>query len=278
MNVQTTLEVAKRILGNSAREIRDHAGLFAGISVVSAAAGALVGIKATKVRLYGTFNRVVEEEVYETRRYYTSQLKMYKDAVTELRDRVAELEQEEPKVIPTPVFKTPQEATSKLIPVLKDVQDVTRTYSGDTGEEPVVMRNVFVDGVALEPSDFDYDTEVSQRSEDFPYVITEEEFFENEWDFVQWTCTYYAGDDVLVDEAENVIDDSDAAVGDDNLKRFGHGSNNASIVYVRNNKRGLDFEIARSTGTYVHEVLGMSNDEEDEIRHSARRRFRGDDD
>jgi hypothetical protein len=58
-------------------------------------------------------------------------------------------------------------------------------------------------------------------------------------------------------------------VGDDNL-RFGYGSNDSNMVYVRNPRIEMDMEIVRSQGTYTKEVLGF--DDEAELKHSGRRR------
>lgn len=139
-----------------------------------------------------------------------------------------------------------------------------------------INRNVFVDnpdGV------YDYDTEVLLRTETAPYIITQEEFFLNEKEYEQTQCTFYAGDDTLVDEQEQVIPDSDSAVGDDHLMRFGYGSGDKNIVYVRNDILEMEFEIAQSYGSYAKEVLGF--DDDDSLQHSNHnglRKFRGHDD
>lgn len=146
----------------------------------------------------------------------------------------------------------------------------------------VVERNVFADPRdAPEPGmeGWDYATELARRSGDKPYIISHDEYFEGELDYEQVQVTYYEGDDVLVDDQDVPIPDSDASVGDDNLTKFGHGSKDENIVYIRNDGRGLDYEVVRSEGKYAYEVLGFEND--DELKHSHRpgvRKFRGYDD
>jgi hypothetical protein len=126
---------------------------------------------------------------------------------------------------------------------------------------------------------WDFETEKARRTANVPYVITEDEFFENASDKDQVSFTYFEGDGVLVDEQDKPVED-DSIVGSDNLTRFGQGTRDKNMVHVRNERLDLEFEIARSKGKYVVEVLGLGDDE-DSLQHSGRRRpqrFRPDDD
>lgn len=129
--------------------------------------------------------------------------------------------------------------------------------------------NIFVDGRGIE--EFDYAAEVDRRSPDEPYVITHDEFMENENGWEQNTLTYYNGDDVLTDEKDVPVPDIEAVVGSESLTKFGYGSRDKNVVYVRNEKLESDYEITLSMGEYAKEVAGF--------QHSAPlRRFRiGDD-
>lgn len=130
--------------------------------------------------------------------------------------------------------------------------------------------NVFVDVT------FDLEEEKKSRTPDEPYIITHDEYFEGEKDYDTVTLTYFVVDDTLVDERDKPVDDSDATVGDGNLVRFGAGSKDNNIVYVRNERLETDFEIVRSKGSYLEEVLGMPETEGASLKHSAdqRRAFR----
>ena len=83
---------------------------------------------------------------------------------------------------------------------------------------------------------------------------------------------YFELDDTLVPEENEMkaIEDTDSLIGDDHLLRFGSGSNHADKVYIRNEKVGTIYEITRSAGSYLEEVLGMSTDEPDTLKHSNR--------
>ena len=122
-------------------------------------------------------------------------------------------------------------------------------------EAPVVeTRNVF------EEVAWDYELEKARRVKgglDTPYVIHVDERHEAE--HTETTMTYFAKDDVLLDEREQPVAEPDDIVGIENLDRFGHGSGDPNLVYIRNNMLGVDIEVRLSDGSYEEEVLGMKH-------------------
>ena len=109
-----------------------------------------------------------------------------------------------------------------------------------------------------------YEDEIPKRSPDSPYIIHSAEFRENEPDHEQATFTFYEQDEVVCDMRDEIVDDIDNTVGIENLKRFGHGSLDAQMVYVRNERLRLDFEIVTDPRSYSGDIQGL--------RHSARMR------
>lgn len=105
---------------------------------------------------------------------------------------------------------------------------------------------------------WNWDEELERREEepDKPYVITLAEYMAGEKGYEQTCLTYYDGDDVLTDERDTIIEDIEGTVGRVNMLRFGHASDDRNIVYIRNDRISLDFEIAKSDGKYAEEVLG----------------------
>ena len=120
-------------------------------------------------------------------------------------------------------------------------------------EEEVEMSNVFethgVDVIKV--------SDEASRIPGKPYVITVTEFTDNDLDYGQNAISYYTGDQVLADERDQPIPNIDYVVGRHNL-RFGDGSGDPNIVFVRNEELGVDFEICQSLGTYSEEVLGVA--------------------
>lgn len=110
--------------------------------------------------------------------------------------------------------------------------------------------------------DWDWNKEVTSRTEDEPYVIHLREFEEPTEGYNRVTYTYYAIDDVLVDEDEKPLPHGDMIVGQNNLK-FGYGTEDPDTVFVRNDKLELLMEICRSPGSYEEDVLGLEQHEPD---------------
>lgn len=106
---------------------------------------------------------------------------------------------------------------------------------------------------------FDLEEELRERSPEHPYVISQEEFLQSEPGYRQTSITYYAGDGALADEKDEEIPIIDPIVGEENLERFGHGSGDSRVVYIRNEKLSTDFEVLMSDGKYAHEVLGLEH-------------------
>lgn len=130
--------------------------------------------------------------------------------------------------------------------------------------DTVTTTNVFAG--ALEG--WDYDVELAQRKSDAPYVIHKDEFFADEMGYDQQTLTYYDGDDILADEQQTPVYGHERLVGE---LKFGHGSGDPNVVYVRNEQRQAEYEILFDPGAFSREVLGIGIEEEAEeaeLRHS----------
>jgi len=106
---------------------------------------------------------------------------------------------------------------------------------------------------------WNYGLEQSLRSGNAPYIIHEDEFRGSELGYQQIACTYYAGDDVLVDEDGDILS-IDSTVGNGNL-RFGHGSGSDNVVFIRNDKLEVDMEVSRLPGSYESEASGLDPNE-----------------
>jgi hypothetical protein len=109
---------------------------------------------------------------------------------------------------------------------------------------------------APDDEDWSYEEEVKNRDENHPYVLHRDEFFGNEMadeGYSQTTITYYASDNVLTDEGDMPIYNYENITGP---LLFGHGSQDISIVYIRNDKLMHEWEILLEPGYYQVEVLG----------------------
>jgi hypothetical protein len=126
----------------------------------------------------------------------------------------------------------------------------------------VETNNVFrnpPEGAAVMDS-WNYKEELQKRNPDIPYVIHYDERTEFE-DYEEMTLTLYEKDNVLCNEQDEIIADEelDKLVGEDNLDRFGHGSNDPNVVYIRNDSLELVLEVVRSPHAYAEEVHGFEH-------------------
>jgi hypothetical protein len=125
--------------------------------------------------------------------------------------------------------------------------------------------NVHLDG------EWDYEIECSTRTPEKPYVLHRREFFDDELGYDQITLSYYEEDDILTDDLDTPIYNYSETVGE---LKFGHGSGDPNVVYIRNERLRAEYEVLFSSGSYQLEVLGtefQKKMESDDLKHSARK-------
>ena len=175
-------------------------------------------------------------------------------------------------------------------PLPEDVADAARSFveaklqealegnqgSPEVEEEEVVIGVITQNVFAEDDDDWDYEAELKKRTNTEPYILHRDEFFEEEVGYHQSTLTYYAGDDILVDEDDSPIYNHASVTGP---LKFGHGSGDPNVFYVRNDKRRAEYEILKHEGLYSTEVLGLDiednmrvrNKRERDLKHSDRK-------
>lgn len=177
---------------------------------------------------------------------------------------VPETEVEERELIMAPPQDIPEgihlvEPPDDVVTVMADNQPIRENIFQDPGSE------------------WEYDEELKYREahEEGPYPVHRDEFYGNEMEFLQVTYTYYAGDDIMCDEENEIVANHEKVIGD---LRFGHGSGDRNVFYVRNLKRRMEYEVLHDPGRYQVEVMGLQTEEEAEaadLKHSHRpTRFR----
>jgi hypothetical protein len=141
----------------------------------------------------------------------------------------------------------------------------------DVGEEPYVIPDtIFKDN---SDGDWNMEAEMDGRSAAHPYIIHHDEFYnaENEgFDCTQTTLTYYKGDDILCDEQDVPIYEYLKLTGE---LKFGHGSKDPSVVYIRNEALGAEYEVLLDHGYFQTEILGqqLEDDLNKDVKHSVRK-------
>ena len=235
-------------------------GYLAGGLVVGAAIGFYFGRRWNKEKLRAEAFKEAELEILEVREFYRKQL---------LDDKKAE---------------------TKIVTEKPDLEDIVeeKGYSGEVVEgvvidrplrppvpvqepPPVLPKRDYVQpGIAKRHVDrekdkmegWDYEAEIAMRIPTQPYIIHQDEFAQNETEYSQVTYTYYAADNVLTDEDEEKIRNPDQFVGVKNLQNFGHGADDYHVLYIRNERLEIDFEVCLLAASYAETVQGTSSDGE----------------
>jgi hypothetical protein len=222
-------------------------------AAIGAAAGAMASFAITYRRVERKYSKIADTEIAEMREHYLEKGKALEaeaakrpldEIVQEQGYSASENEEDAP---PPMVVKPP-------IPE----PDISRPFpTTDQSEQPEEVRNIFKETEVTH--EWDWHAERRSRSPDVPYVIHKDEV--EEMDYQVITVTYYTRDDVLCYDNDEVIDPDrrDEIIGDDNLDRFGHGSQDASIVYIRNDKLELVYEVVKSPNAYAEEVHGFQH-------------------
>jgi hypothetical protein len=261
-------------------------------SVLSASAGGYGGYRIAQKRLRAHYEEIADREIREARDHYA---RVYEKTLSpeELLEKLHNEKLEAGEGVPDEIkdvlteygsarmgidnVERPAETEEELVierelDVEKDsegnlqVVGSRRIYPGQNEKQNIFAGTQPVEGDALNDPEL-----LMNRDETRPYVITHDEYYEGEKDYEQTDLTFYEGDGVLADLRDVPIPDEDNIVGSDNLLKFGAWSNDENIVYVRNDKIEVDFEITRSVGSYTQEVAGFDPDEGASLKHSATR-------
>lgn len=266
------------------RKLKNPKVIIIGLGLTGAALGVGLGIGTyflLKKRLAAKYEAQVQQEVDEvrasikrrvkrTQEYSTPEeaaeaLKVYQEGSDEQDEhthvKAIDLDNLSPKE---------KAAVAKAVQQMLGTETETTVVRGKGGEpgyvevetETSVEENVFIDGKPINPFDWNLEVEQSKRNPEEPYVISFEEFNENSTDWEQNNLVYYEGDDVLADERDNPIPEIEATVGYDNLNRFGHGSQDPKVVYIRNERTEALFEVIKNEGKFADQVAGFRHSDE----------------
>jgi gas vesicle protein len=219
-------------------------------TAIGATIGSLTAFYVANRKAETKYSKIADAEIAEMREHYQA------------KTRAAEATTQKPdldSIVVEKGYSSPNSPPMAVQPPETVVEDETNAETSDDSEadEPEVL-NVFKE--AEFEDTWEHHEELKQRSPDTPYVIHYDE--RHEMDYQSVTLTYYDGDDVLCNEEDEIIglDERDAMVGDRNLFLFGHGSNDPAIVYVRNDRLELVFEIVQSDNSFAEEVHGFQHD------------------
>lgn len=264
--------------------------VLGGTSIVSAAVGVAVGYSIATKRMASEFEKRYQAaktalDMHFKMKYKVEEFATAKDAAQTL-GRDVEQETRDKADAALALYQTSEVSTDTLVRIVKGLKDLEgpkpKKYAADAmveysngaqaadntllglhdddDEDPLSMHyegNIFDENEAPETP---YEELIRLRNTDEPYILSKDEFFENESGYDQSTCTYFEEDGILIDEQERIIEKVDSVVGLSNMDRFGMGSGQAHVVYIRNERLRGEYEVCRSTGSYAKEIAGFRDD------------------
>lgn len=243
------------------------AGAVTALSTLGAAAA---GYAVAQRKFNEEMELRIQQEVAEVRRYYSEARVANLDEKPSPEELLAEKIVEEEQYAESPEQEPPADKAADVSgdPIVNPIM----------AETPDMKRASIFSGEG--PDDWNWDEEhVKRETNPNVFIITKDEFDENEHEHENETLTAYS--DVVADAKDMPIDDVPSVLGDDALTSFGHGSDDRNVVYVRNMKHEVDYEVVNDDRTYAEVVLGFTGDEGPHIKHSrhrSRRRHHMDDD
>lgn len=216
-------------------------------AAVGTAAGALVAFNVAYRKAEKKFSEIADLEIEEMQKHYRAKTRALEAeaAKAPLADLVAE------KGYVSPEIDTTEPPPMAVAPPRSVVE------AAEEEEDEPVIRNVFEE--VQSDHEWNWKKEHQSRRPNVPYVVHYDEKDEVADEYESVTLTYYEGDDVLCDDRDNILDpaDRDDLVGDKNMERFGHGSNDINVVYIRNDRLEILYEVVKSPNHYAEEVQGF---------------------
>lgn len=204
-----------------------------GTHVLSAAAGFGVGYVALK----NHFKGIADEEIESVRQHYAA---VYKDGPIVAAEETN---------VPDHIKQISPEA---LLALKEHMEAGGYTSNSETPPEHQVVLSIFDEAA---PDELVVLNQLlASRDHNLPYVITLDEFMEDEPKFEKHTLTYWEGDNTLMAPDESIIPDITGTLGGA-LSYFGIGSSDGNTVYVRVESSQVDFEVVkdeREYGVVVH--------------------------
>ena len=197
------------------------------IFATGAVIGSLVAWRLTKTK----YEKIMIEEEQSLREYYNKKVKVIEDTATDLHDSYQHREDE--------LRKKLEEETEKEPEIVQDTNEVDNKVFFDRYTE-------ILKGYTSSQEEQRLNENTNENTNDKPYVVSPDEFGDaDDYDII--TLNYYA-DGVVADDWNDPIEDIGATIGEDFASHYGEYEED--VVYVRNDRLKVEYEILRSNLRY----------------------------
>lgn len=241
-NLEEAAVVVRHI--NAQRIAYSVGGLCVGLAI-----GFVVGYRWNRTKIRAEAFKESEKEVEQIREMYRDSARVVRgkpelDEVVEERGYSVEITPDEEPERPT---RPPVPVHPPSVIIREHVPDVP-TIKLDTGKSKDLH--------------WDFAEELATRSEERPYIIHQDEYQGNATGYKQEVLTWYVEDSVLTDEDEEPMDDADDIVDLNHMSKFGHGTDDFNVLFVRNDRLQMEYEICRDPGSYEEARQGLTDHDE----------------
>ena len=215
---------------------------------IGAAVGFYFGYKFNRKKIRAEEFEKADEEIEMMREIYLDKAKALEGVHGVVPTEKPPVEE----VVERLGYATQVPERERPLPAPVPIHDVPADVLDDLPENPVPTSKSMNAG-------WNYEQELRNRSPEAPYIIHQNEFTHSNMNYTKIQYNFYAEDGFLVDpehERPVLVGPIDTLVGNDNFK-FGHGSDDSEVVYVRNDARELDMMICRLNRSYEEDVMGF---------------------
>lgn len=208
--------------------------IMAGVSIISAAAGAAAGFFLARKKLDAKYEARYAMELAQAKHHYR------------LANKIGEYA--------TPGGTLAQRWPGATIPEGLDPDEEEAGREHTAGAINRVVDEIIDNNQYASPAAARMHLRRQQPRP--PYVISEEEYHAGEAGYTQVSLTWFPNGEVLLDEADDELDDL-TIVGRENLDQFGEASKE-NTLHVRNDILQVDYEIVLDLRHYA-EVIGLQD-------------------
>ena len=212
-------------------------------NAIFVASGALIGALGGYYACERVLSEKFEEEVREYKKSYDKHVKDLEETVKSLSDAID-------------IY----EAVGVNFTLAKEIADKNKK-AVEKSEKDIIdelnSRKSKYINYAKVPTDEKEEVQDPPKDID-PYVISYDQYYEENENYDKVVCTLYMADEVLCESARNEPIDI-LNVGRDVVSMFEKGD--MDIIYVRNDKIHTDYEIDKYDGSFALEVLGEDLEE-----------------
>jgi hypothetical protein len=229
------------------------------IAVASTVGGFTLGYLVNSKRLRNYYEKQMEEEVEKAHAHFRErQLELERELIAERAESLNYVVQAECAL----AAQTAYVGVDDLMDAVSLIQTTETQFESEKVEDFVPSQ--YTPELAPEEPLVTSEKKLKDRGvyvdRSKPYLITTEDFLQNEKNYAQATLTYYENGDTLTGENDEPLDDqSRLMLIGTHLSDFGAFGEDPNAVYIRNDAIHMDLEVVKNESNYS-EVVGLGGD------------------